>query len=86
MVHNHKTGFTQLIDPQSFVIIDPRTDKTNRSALVPFGLPPIGHRDVPAMDAPSTKKVRNPLDPVFRAKQLRIPPRSDKERRGFYGR
>lgn len=80
--HNHKTNETQVINPKTFNVIQPNTGV--RSALVPVAATP---RNVAGLAAPGRPvKVRDPNDPVLKARQLRMPPRADKERRGFSGR
>lgn len=84
--YNHKSGQHQLINPKTFDLIDPRSGK--RSALTQYEPnQDIEKRDVRALQAPGRPiKPRDPNDAVLKAKQLRLPPRSSSERRGFNGR
>ena len=85
LYHNHKTGYTQLIDPQTFQIID--RSSGSRSNLAKVEPPPMSGRNVKGLAAPNAgrrKPDRN--DPTVRAKQLRLPNSGDKDRKSFTGK
>ena len=85
LYHNHKTGMTRLIDPQTFQIIDPGSG--TRSKLPTMTPPPPSARNVPGTPTPRIDpKKRNRADPSEQAKKLRLPGESDKDRRGFSGK
>lgn len=85
VMHDHKSGRTDLIDPKSFAIVDPNSG--TRSVLVPYEVGPMSGRNVRGFAVPGRPvKPYDPNDPVTRARQLRLPTRSSIERRGFNGR
>ena len=83
--HNHKTGQTQLIDPQTFQIIDPSSGI--RSRLATTTPPPMSLRNVGGLAAPKPLNLKNnPNDPAQQAKKMRLPSQGDKDRRSFSGK
>ncbi len=80
--HNHITGETTLLNPKEFEIVDPNSGVRAASIYAKAGPPPkFSGYAKPVKPAPYV----DPNDPMVNANKIRLPGRSNIERRGFYG-